>query len=252
MRSSIEFILEKNCFLANGWQRGRKCKKRRDIVCHAEIVEENRIQALLVSFQWSFRCFSMNRHQLFPMGMKNYFPHVGKRSCPGYFFPCVTHGLLPFVSFTFQSAHWFSSDILSGHDIETINHVWKTFLGSKFERGHSKSADFRRYFRKEILLIFIYTSIAFAYTLFLGHRSIHFITVCRWLIEASVNPLHINERLCCLFQFWRWIYHWLQFRLYSFSSLHDWRSLICVDAVCGITFIFRTQWLSNIFLLLLL
>ena len=159
--------------LANGWPRMRKWKKRRDIVCRTEIVEENRIQALLISFQWSFRCFSMNRHQLFPMGMKNSFPHVEKRSCSGYFFTCVTHGLLPFVSSSSQSTHWFSSDILSGHGIEAINHVWKTFLGLN-----------------EIIQ-----------RVFLDHRSIHFITVCRWLIEASLIPCTLMNAFAVYFNF---------------------------------------------------
>lgn len=59
---------------------------------------------------------------------------------------------------------------------------------SWLEQDHSKLAKLCRFALGEIRLLCIYVSAAFLFTILMDDRSIQLITICRWLIEASLLP----------------------------------------------------------------
>lgn len=102
--------------------------------------------------------------------------------------------------------------------IMTENRVWSWWYRdnrlqdedfSRFELDQSKLAKLYRFVLAEIRLLCVYVSIAFLFTKLMSYRSIQLITICRWLIEASMIPntiilivgIYILDENQCLMDF---------------------------------------------------
>ena len=59
---------------------------------------------------------------------------------------------------------------------------------SVYERSNSRLDRFCRYIHYEVRLMFTYVSVAFALTWLMSNRSIHWMTISHWFIEASLIP----------------------------------------------------------------
>lgn len=59
---------------------------------------------------------------------------------------------------------------------------------SIYERDDSRFGQFRRCVLYEVQLMIIYVSAVFVFTLLMTNRSVHWLTIFRWMIEASYIP----------------------------------------------------------------
>ena len=59
---------------------------------------------------------------------------------------------------------------------------------SIYERDESRFARFRRCVLHEVQLMIVYVAAVFVFTLMMNNRSVHWITIFRWMIEASYIP----------------------------------------------------------------
>ena len=72
--------------------------------------------------------------------------------------------------------------------------IWRPFDQERvenfsvYERRDSRLDRLYRYILYEVRLMFTYVSVAFVFTWLLSNRSIHWIQISRWFIEASMIP----------------------------------------------------------------
>jgi hypothetical protein len=117
---------------------------------------------------------------------------------------------------------------------------------SVYERSNSRLDRFCRYIHYEVRLMFTYASVAFALTWLMSNRSIHWMTISCWFIEASLIPYTLITIVTVYSNFQSTFFFWFWFTIIFSIYLHDERNFICVVAVCRIASIFKTQRLSII------
>jgi hypothetical protein len=87
---------------------------------------------------------------------------------------------------------------------------------SVYERSNSRLDRFCRYIHYEVRLMFTYVSVAFALTWLMSNRSIHWMTISRWFIEASLIPYTLITIVAVYLNF-QSVYFFFDFDLPLFS-----------------------------------